>query len=58
MLNDIIVNFFLVGISKKGIRLDFWMVNILKNHFPETLQSILFKINLTNFWVQIKPTYL
>jgi hypothetical protein len=58
MLNDIIIDFFLVSISKKGIKLDFWMVNLLKNNFPRTLQTFLCKINLTNFWGQIKPTYL
>jgi hypothetical protein len=37
MLNDIIADFFFVGISKKGIKLGFWMFNILKNNFPGTL---------------------
>ncbi len=37
MVKDIIADFFLVGISKKGIKLDFWMFHILKNYFPGTL---------------------
>ncbi len=49
---------FLVGISKKGIKFYFWMVNLLKNNFPGTLQAILYQINWSNFWGQIKPTYL
>jgi uncharacterized protein YjaG (DUF416 family) len=31
------IDFFWVGMTKKGIKLDFWMFNILKNNFPETL---------------------
>jgi hypothetical protein len=53
MLNDIIADFFLVGIGKKDIKLDFWMVNILKNNFPGTLQPILYQINWTDFCGQI-----
>jgi hypothetical protein len=37
MLNDTIADFFLVGISRKGIKRDFWMFNKLKNNFPGTL---------------------
>ena len=37
MLNDIIADFFIISISKKGIKLDFWMFTILKNNFPGTL---------------------
>jgi hypothetical protein len=37
MLNDIIADFFLAGISKKGIILDFWKFKILKNNFPAAL---------------------
>jgi hypothetical protein len=34
------------------------MANILKNNFPGTLQPILYQINWTDFWGQIKPTYI
>jgi hypothetical protein len=38
--------------GNKGIKLDFWMFNILKNNFPGTLKVILYKMNWTYFWVK------
>jgi hypothetical protein len=37
MLNIMIIDFFLVSISKKGTKINFWMFNVLKNNFPGTL---------------------
>jgi hypothetical protein len=48
MLNDTIVDFLKIVTSKIGIKLDFWMVNILKNY----VQAILYKTK-TDFWTYI-----
>jgi hypothetical protein len=46
----------LVGVSKKGIYLDFWMFHIIKK-FPRTLYAILYKTKWANIWGKIKPTF-
>jgi hypothetical protein len=43
----------LVGIRKKGIKLDFWMFHLLKNNFPGTFKVILYKITGPIFGVKL-----